>query len=207
MIDRIALENFKKAIYPNRDELWYSLILTLFMVIMATIPTMVVEFGLLGLQEIVRSRATSSLAHFLISVDQLSFTATVVTFVFWMFVGAVVLGVLSVVYTSAKTLGDDLETSSDEYVHPQSFSRLFFWREVARGVLLYVAGAALILLFLIVTIFILLPAATVHMRQIIIEPEALAIFGVIASIGLLVSGIWAIIQAVKIWWHRNLLLG
>ena len=207
MINRISVEEFKKAVWPNKAEIIYSALAASLLVLIAVLPTFIVQINFLSARGALESEVGNTITRILTNIDGLEFTATVTTFVFWMIVGLIVYGLVSVMYTTLHAIEEDVEMSSDEYVHPQPFSRTNFWRQVMRESVLYIDCMVLIILTASITIFALLPAATTHAREMVVDFKPAVIISVIASLTLLGGGVWLLIQVVKIWHHRNLLLG
>lgn len=205
LMQKQAIQNYWETVRPSGIDFAYCATAVLLLLVVLLLPTIFDTYNLLGAGEMLESGLGNAFGKILVSIDQLSFTNSVVTFMLWSVVGMIVYGFVSSLLRALQKAELKRELMSDEYVHPADFSRAKFWREEL------IASATTFLtfvLFLAITAMVLLrllPTTTVHLRSLITSNGSRDVWLAIAATTLLFIGVCLVMLTYKLWRHRNVL--
>lgn len=202
-----AVQNYWATIRPSGIDVAYCAVAVVLGLFVAMLPTMFDTYNLFGAREMLESGFGNFIGNILASIDGLTFTNSVVTFMFWSVVGLVVYGLVSSLLRALQRAELERELATDVYVHPAAFTRAKFWREE-----LVESATTLVsfMLFGLVMAFVLLqllPTATVHLRSLMTSAGSDDAWPVVASSVLLFAGVCLAMLTYKLWRHRNVLFG
>lgn len=122
--------------------------LTLFVILLGNTKQLIEYYGLSTSGQIIKQNTSQAVATGLGKLDQFSFTDKVVTFMVWAIIGVLCFSIVQVIARFYRDFEIEEEVSSNRYIHPATFVRAVFWRQVILdfiGLLfcLVVLGAAL----------------------------------------------------------------
>lgn len=204
LIQKQAAKQYFAMIRPNGMDIVYSIIITVIVLGVAVMPTIFDKYNTFGAREVLASDAGGAIGRFLLRIDGLSFTNSVVTFMLWGAIGIVIYGLVSAFVRALARVEQSHELASEKYVHPTSFSRASFWRE---ELLMSASGVLTLVVLGVVIMFIvlkLLPVAVIHVRS-LITSGGHGIWPAVASIVLLVIVVAVAILSYRLWRHRKIL--
>lgn len=205
LIQKQALQNYWDTVRPSGIDIAYCAVVVLAGLYMIMLPTMFDTYNLFSARKMLESEFGKILEATLASIDRLSFTNTIVTFMFWGIVGMIVYALVSSVFRALQRAEMERELASDDYVHPADFSKAKFWREELLESAITFCSFVLFGLVTAVLLLQLLPTATVHLRYLLNSADNLGLLPAIASIVLLFIGACLTMVSFKLWWHRHVL--
>ncbi len=205
LIQKQAVRNYWDTVRPSGIDIAYCAVVVLVGLFVIMLPTVFDTYNLLGAREILESGFGDFVGKILASIDKLSFTNSVVTFMFWGVVGMVVYALVSSLLRALQRAESERELASDEYVHPAVFSRATFWREELIESAVTFASFVLFGVVTIVVLLQLLPTTTIHLRSVVATSGTEDIVPALAATALLFVGTCLVMLAYKLWRHRKVL--
>lgn len=133
-----------KSSEPSKYEYIGLAFAALTLVMLANTRQLLSYYGLQASDQLVQSSATEATNRGLGSLDSLSATTNVVTFLIWAAVGVVCFAIVESIFAAFRELRLETELSSSRYVHPASFTKLKFWQGVARDAITFVISFLLL---------------------------------------------------------------
>lgn len=205
LMQKQAVQNYWATIRPSGIDIAYCAAVMWLALFVVMLPTMFETYNLVGARRMLETGIGNFVGTVLASVDQWSFTNSIVTFMFWGMIGMVVYAFVSSLIRAMQKAEEERELASDEYVHPADFSRTKFWlEELLESAITFLT----FVVFVLVSTFVLLqllPTVTVHLRSLITSTDNSELLPVVASIALLFIGACIIMLTYKLWRHRQIL--
>ena len=130
MMQKDTLGDYFECSRLGKTEVLSTIGVALTVFFLVTIPTLIRHFHLTHAQTILLDNIGHHITKGLAVLDALSFTNTVVTFLFWGLVGIIIYGFTTVMVRLWQLSQEDKELASDEYIHPADFSRQAYWRQI-----------------------------------------------------------------------------
>lgn len=202
LIQKQAFQNYWDTVRPSGIDIAYCVAVVFFGLCIVLSPTILDTYDLLGAREILGSGFGNFIGKVLASIDRLSFTNNVVTFMLWGVVGMVVYGLVSSLLRALQRAETERELASDEYVHPAAFSRAMFWREELVKSAVTFASFVLFGVATATVLFQLLPTTTIHLRSVVATSGGEDIVAAVAATVLLFVSVCLVLFTYKLWRHR-----
>jgi hypothetical protein len=175
-------------VLPTSFELVALILLDIMIVLLGNSHALLTYFGLQSsnavLQEGAGAAVTRSLAH----LDSLSLTDQVVTFMIWAGVG---IFCYSVVQSIAKVYHEvefDRELSSSHYVHPATFTKAKFWKQVIIDFAVLMLTVLVVALMVYILLAYVLPVTLAYCRAFMAGVSLISIVDIV--IGLALMYVW-----------------
>lgn len=130
MIQKDTVGDYFECSKLTAFEVFSSIGVGVIVFFLITIPTMIRHFELTQAQTVLLDKVGHNTQKILSRLDSLSFTNTVVTFLFWGLIGILIYGLTTALVRFWQAGEEDKELASDEYVHPTGFSRRRFWKQI-----------------------------------------------------------------------------
>ena len=139
-------------------------------------------------------------------LDGFEFTNSIVTFMFWGFIGLVSYTGVNMVLAMSREVSYEHELTSDDYVRPsRKTKRDIVMAEFASAAILGLTALTLMLVAAAVA-FVILPALIINVRAATLDLSFENILAAFTAILLLVAGIGALLVGGRLLIHRQLLL-
>lgn len=167
MIQKDTVGDYFKCSKLTISEVFASTGIALIAFFLAILPTLVRYFHLTHAQTLLLDNIKQGMEKVLTVLDSLSFTNTVVTFLFWGVVGIVVYGLTAALVRLWQAGEEDKELVSDEYVHPTGFSKRHFWRQIIEKEALSAVILAAGLIGIGAAIFWAFPSGIMHVQALL----------------------------------------
>ncbi len=207
LMQKKAVQDYWDTVRLSWIDIVYCATIALLILLVLLLPTILDTYNLLGADEALQSGLGNAINTVLIGIDRLSFTNSVVTFMFWGVVGMIVYGFVSSLLRTLQKAELERELVSDDYVHPAAFTRTKFLREeLVTSATTFVT----FLLFVIVTsvlVLQLLPTTTLHLRSLMTSTGGSDIWSAFAATILLIATSCLALLTYKLWRQRKVLLG
>jgi hypothetical protein len=159
MMQKNAVGDFFECSKLNVTEVLGATGAALVAFFLATTPILIEHYHLTQAQELLVHRLWHAVKNVLAKLDALSFTSTIVTFLFWGLVGIVIYGLTTSLVRLWQAGEEDKELASDDYVHPTGFSRQHYWKQIIEKEAFSAGLLTLELIVVSVTLFWAFPAA------------------------------------------------
>lgn len=130
MIQKDTVGDFFECSKLSRAELLGAVGTAVAVFFLASVPTIIRHLQLTQAQTLLLDKTEHAITSFLAVLDSFSFTNTVVTFLFWGFIGIIIYGLTTALVRLWQAGEEEKELISDEYVHPAGFSKKQFWRQI-----------------------------------------------------------------------------
>jgi len=119
-----------QRIVPSLYEIVGLLFLAIALLIVGNSQALLKYYGLNSSQQVIQQSTHTILSHGLGKIDSFSATDRVVTFAIWAFVGILCFSIVQAIGGMYHQFKEDEALSSNQYVHPSTFTRGKFWRSV-----------------------------------------------------------------------------
>lgn len=205
MIQKDTVGDYFECSKPNMLEVLAAIGAGLIVFFLASIPTLIGHFHLTQAQTLLVDKAGRGVGKALSVLDSFSFTNTVITFLFWGVIGIFIYGLSASLVKLWQASEEEKELASDDYIHPEGFSKKKFWKQIVEKEVFSAAVLVAELIVVCATIFWALPSGVMRIE---------ALFGGFAVTQLLLLLLWvAIISALfclglvifKAWRYRHIL--
>lgn len=199
MIQKDRVGDYFECVKPSRFELIAAVGIGLLSFFVISIPTLIRHLKLTHAQTILLDNIGHEVEKGLSKLDSLSFTNTVVTFLFWGIVGILIYGITTALVKLWQAGEENKELISEEYVHPEGFSKRHFWRQIVEKELFSAAILTAELIVISATIFWVFPFALVHIgslfsgiavSRLLFTALSLVIVGGVFCFGLIIFKAW-----------------
>ncbi len=198
-------QEYWQKIRPGVFELVSSALAAILVLMAALLPTFIAQHQLFTVENAVLSQMAHWLTKILVGIDSMKFSATIVTFLFWGLIGLVTYGVIMGFVRFWQHAEAVEEIVSEEFVHPAGFNAKHYWRTLALREGVNIAVILLTLFCASLVAFVLLPAATVHARTLVLEWSWPAVAQTAAAAILFWIGIVAVALCLRAWHYRHIL--
>ncbi len=206
-IQKESIKAYIRNALPSSIDAAYCAIGVLAVLGITLLPTVLTQYNLLGVREALTTDVGMWFTRLLARIDNLSFTDTVVTFLFWCIVGIFVYAIVNGLTHIVETVERERELFSNEYVHPLATSRRDMWHEKIFVSVSSFFSMMLFIAVITVIIFVLLPTTTLHLRAVVASQTTLQdIFVATAAALLLWLGSCLCLATYRLWRHHKLLV-
>lgn len=206
-IQKESIKSYFRNALLSPVDITYCAVMVLIVLGVALLPTFLSQYNLLGARDVLTTDIGSWFNTVLVRIDSLSFTNTVVTFLFWCIVGIFVYAIVNGLTHIVENVERERELFSNEYVHPLAASRHDMWREKIFVSVFSFFSLALLIALIAVNIFVLLPTTTIHLRAVVASQTSLQdIFVATAAALLLWLGSCLCLVAYRLWRRHKLLV-
>lgn len=158
-----------RKIFPTAYEFWYLALATVALVLVGNGKVILEHYNLIASSNILRNEFSDSVGSGLHLLDNFQATPGLVTFVTWGLVGLIVLGIVQSFVRASGLIAFERDLSSNQYIHPQNFSRHRYWERIIIDsivsfllLFLLVIGAGLYVVFLVPFSFGLVQTNVLH---------------------------------------------
>lgn len=191
---------------PKKFDLVLSAIIcfaaTMFVIIVAIADSSSASL----VKQTVGSVLNDKMSSILMWLDGFEFTNSIVTFMFWGFIGLVSYTGVNMVLAMSREVSYEHELTSDDYVRPsRKTKRDIVMAEFASAAILGLTALMLLLVAAAVA-FVILPALIINVRAATLDLSFENILAAFTAILLLVAGIGALLVGGRLLIHRQLLL-
>lgn len=128
-------------------------------------------YSLGSLNEVLQNSAGQAVRSGLDKVDSYSFTYSLVTFLVWAIIGVVCFSIAQVAISVYNELRQEEQVSSNAYIHPRSFRRSLFWKQVLTDLVLSAVGMFGLLGGLFLLLLYVLPISLTYTRSFLVGFE------------------------------------
>lgn len=198
-------QKYWRKIRPGTFDVIVCALVTLFVLVAAILPTLVTKYQLFTVENEVLARMAHWLTTVLVGIDNMEFSATIVTFLFWGFIGLITYGIIMGLVHFWQRAEEAGVVASDHFVHPAGFSRNHYWQTIALGEGVNIVVLLVLSVCLSLVAFVLLPATTVHIRALILNSSWSAAPQAVAAGLLLWVGTIVVALCFKAWRYRHVL--
>jgi len=188
MIQKDRVGDYFECVKPGNSELFAAAGVGILSFFIIAIPTLIRHLHLTHAQTLLLDNIGHWVEKVLSKLDSLSFTNTVVTFLFWGVVGILIYGLTTVLVKLWQAGEEEKELVSERYVHPEGFSKRQFWKQIIEKEIFSATVLSAELIVLCATIFWAFPFALMLVAALfdgVATPQllfALLAVGVIAAI-------------------------
>lgn len=188
---------------PSKTEYIALGFVTLGLVLLANSKQLLGYYGLTASDQLVRSSATGATQRGLRSLDSLSATNSIVTFLIWAGVGVICFAIVESIAAGIHEFRLEAELSSDRYVHPATFTKSKFWHSVLLDVCTFVFSFLLLASSIFGFALFALPLALSYCRPLLFSTSGSNI--VFFAIGLVIiySSLLIIDACIRLMLHRR----
>jgi len=156
-----------QRIIPTWFEAIGLFVLVVLFVLVGSTPQLLEYYGLNNANQVIKQGAGHAITTGLGRLDGLSFTASAVTFLVWAVVGILCFAIVQALSRVYQEVKEENQVSSSRYIHPNTFARATFWRQVALDfVSIFLSLAILIAGFYLLFAFVL-PAALAYTQELL----------------------------------------
>ncbi len=206
-IQKNPIKAYLRNALPSPIDAAYVAVVVLIVLGVALLPTILAQYNLLGARDMLATDIGSWFNRVLMRIDSLSFTDTVVTFLFWCIVGIFVYAIVNGLTHIVENVERERELFSNEYVHPLDASRKEMWREKIFVSVFSFFSLAIFIGLVAVIIFVLLPTTTLHLRAVVASQASVQdIFVATAAALLLWLGSCLGLFSYRLWRRHKLLV-
>lgn len=205
MIEKDMMGDYFECSKLTRFEVIMATSLGLVCFFIAAVPTILRHFHLTQAQTLLLDKIGREVGKLLSLLDSFSFTNTVVTFLFWGVVGIVIYGLTTALVRLWQAGEEEKELASDEYIHPNGFSRTHFWRQVIEKEAYSVAVLMAELIVICALVFWAFPSGLMRVDALLgnFGFTSVALFLLYSVI---ISGIFCLgLLVLKAWRYRHIL--
>lgn len=192
-----------KQLLPSSYELIGGFFLTLTIIIMANSKQLLNYYGLQSSDHLIKSSAGNAFSNALKTLDSLSATDGVVTFLIWAVVGIVCFGIVEAVGRTYSEIKLENDISSRQYIHPATFTKLKFWRGVILDSVTFAFGLAVLLVGVLVFSLFLIPLGLAYSRVFLFDVTVTNALYMLIGLVVTFAG-WIVLDvAVRFLLHRH----
>lgn len=178
-------------VLPTSFELVALIFLDIMIVLLGNSHFLLTYFGLDSSNAVLREGAGAAVSQSLAHLDTLSLTDQVVTFLIWATVGIFCYSIVQSVAGVYHEVEFDRELSSSRYVHPATFTKAKFWKQVITDFVVLLATVIVIASLLYALLAYVLPIALAYCRAFIADMSLSSIGAVV--IGLALLYVWLVL--------------
>ncbi len=196
-----------KRILPTPFELASLLLLAVALIGIGNTRQLLDYYGLDSSTTVIQNSAGSAINSGLSKLDAFSFTGRIVTFAIWSIIGVFCFSVVQAIGRVYRGLEEDEAISSNRYVHPRTFVRSAFWKQVIKDFTGLLVGLALLGSALYLFFAYSLPAALAYTRLFLLGVSASRIGAFVLGFGILYAWLIVLCGCIKLLVNRRQLLG
>ncbi|MGH7240802.1 MAG: hypothetical protein ACREGB_00720 [Candidatus Saccharimonadales bacterium] len=192
-----------KKLIPTSAELIGAFFASIAIIFAANSKQLLNYYGLQSSNQIVQSSSGKVMGDALRSLDSLSATASIVTFLIWAGVGILCFGIVEGMGHAYSELKLENDISSGRYIRPATFTKLKFWRGVVvDSVALAIGLAILVVTSLLLGVF-LLPLGLAYSRVFLFDGSLAHAIYIVLAVALVFVGLVLVDIAVRFLLHRR----
>lgn len=192
-----------RQLLPTSYELIGGFFLTIAIIFFANSKQLLNYYGLQSSDNLIKSSAGHVATDFLKSLDSLSATDGVVTFLIWAVVGIICFGIVEAIARAYSELKFENDLSSRQYVHPATFTKLKFWRGVLVDSLSLGFGLIVLLVSVLVLTLFLIPLGLAYSRVFLFDVSVANALYMLLGIAVTLAG-WVLLDiSVRYLLHRH----
>ncbi|HET6925162.1 MAG TPA: hypothetical protein VFH39_05000 [Candidatus Saccharimonadales bacterium] len=156
--------------------------------------------------QVIKQGAHQAIASGLSKLDGLSFTDRVVTFVVWALIGVVCFSLVQLIGRVYHDFEEEEKVSSNRYVHPSTFRRADFWKQVALDFIVATISLGLLVAGVVLLFAYVLPVALSYSESFLTHASLSHFINFL--VGFFMVYVWSLVLAVifKYYLHRHRLL-
>lgn len=205
MIEKDRVGDYFECVKPSHFELFAVAGVGLISFFIIAVPTLIRHLKLTHAQTVLLDNIGHGVEKALSKLDSLSFTNTVVTFLFWGIVGIVIYGMTTALVKLWQAGEEDKELASEQYVHPQGFSRRQFWKQIVEKEIFSATILIAELIVLCATIFWAFPFGLMRVEALFAGVGALQLLFVLLWTSVIASLFCFGLTIFKAWRYRHIL--
>jgi len=192
-------------ILPSVFDLVAIIFLAILTIILGNSHQLLSYYGFDSSSQVIKVGAGTAVNHGLTHLDTFKFTDTVVTFLIWALVGVFCFSMVRALATAYQEVKFEKQFSTNAYVHPSTFTKGKFWRQVATDFALLVLALVVTALSLYALVAFILPTAFAYTRTFLIGFALKESFSLLVGFGIIyVWFCWLDICARILVFHRKL---
>ncbi len=200
MVSRIA--HFKPSIF----EFVGLSFVGFFVMILSNSQQLLQYYGLTSSGQLVKNGVGGAVSHGLGKLDNFSITASAVTFAIWAVVGMLCFSIVRALARVYQEVELDAELSSNRYIHPSTFKRGDFWRQVTEDFALLLISLLIFGAVLVVFVSVVLPASIAYGRDFLSDVSIIRLGDFLLGLVLLYVGLIVVDIALRlVLFHRQFL--
>lgn len=158
-----------RQLLPTSFECGYLMLVTVIITLLGSGRILLERVGMINSADLLSQQVSTKITASINSFDTFRFTGSVVNGIIWLGTGLIVYSMIQAILRSMRIVAYEREFNSAHYVHPTSFTRQAYIRQVAvdtiLGFLLLAALAVSISLYAVVA----LPTSFAYMRHFIVH--------------------------------------
>jgi hypothetical protein len=174
---------------PGRVELCILGIIAIAVTIIGNAHRMCDYYGLNGSDQLLKQSASEGVNSGLSQLDAFSFTNQVVTFLIWAIIGLLCFSIVQAMMHGYKEFRHEEELSSERYIHPRTFTRRAFWRQVIASSVTQMIGFILLAIGTYVFLVYLLPISLIYCRVFLLGTDVTAFGYYVLGLAILYIGL------------------
>lgn len=195
-----------KQLLPTSYELIGGGFLTIVIILLANSKQLLSYYGLQSSDQIIKSSAGQTLNSALRTIDSLSATDGIVTFLIWALVGVVCFGIVEGIARALSELKFENELSSGRYIHPATFTKVKFWRGVLLDTIALAFGVAVLLVGVFAFVLFFLPISLAYSRVFLFNVSLQNTLYMLLGFVVAFAGWLVLTVAVRFLLHRHRIL-
>lgn len=193
-----------KPLAPSAIEYAATASLAIGVVLLANTRQLLGYYNLEASNQVVKNSASNVVESALKSIDSLSATSGIVTFLIWAVVGIVCFGIVEAVASAAHEIQLESQLSSRRYVHPATFTKTKFWRGVLLNTTTLLLGLILLAAASFVFIVFLLPLGLAYSRPFLINFNFVSLLDILLGVVVIFAGLLVLDICVRLLlWRRR----
>ncbi|HWT56155.1 MAG TPA: hypothetical protein VN031_03960 [Candidatus Microsaccharimonas sp.] len=192
-----------KKLIPTSAELIGAFFVSIAVILAANSKQLLSYYGLQSSNQLVQSNGGKVVSDALRSLDSLSATASVVTFLIWAGVGILCFGIVEGMGHAYSELKLENDISSGRYIHPATFTKVKFWRGVVVDSVTLALGLAILALTSLLFGIFLLPLGLAYSRVFLFDGSLAHALYIVLAVALVFIGLILVDIAVRFLLHRR----
>jgi hypothetical protein len=193
-----------RPLAPSAIEYAATASLAVGVVLLANTRQLLGYYNLETSNQVVKNSASNVVESALKSIDSLSATSGVITFLIWAAVGIVCFGIVEAFAGAVHEIRLESELSTQRYVHPATFSKAAFWQGVLRNILTLLLGLALLTAVSLEFALFLLPLGLAYSRPFLFNFTFTSLLDILLGIILIFLGLLVLDACMRLLlWRRR----
>jgi type IV secretory pathway TrbL component len=196
-----------KKLIPTQAEVIAAFVLSLAVLLAANSKQLVSYYGLQSSDKLIKANTGHVLHDGLRSIDSLTATDGVVTFLIWAFVGIICFGIVEGIGRTYQEFKIENDLSSGRYIRPATFTKTKFWRGVVVDTLSLGLGFAMLAAICLLFALLVFPLGLAYSRVFLFNISIANAVNMLLGTVLVFAGLYLVDVAVRFLLHRRRVIG